>query len=75
MATNDLDGAIERSHVAAAEIVRGNPEAFHALFSRRDDVTLGNPLGPFARGRNEVAETLADAATLYEDGEVSSPPT
>jgi ketosteroid isomerase-like protein len=40
------------------------------LFSHRDDVTVGNPFGPFVRGWEEVSETVARAATLYRDGEV-----
>ena len=32
------------------EFVKGNPEPAKELFSRKDDVTLANPLGPPARG-------------------------
>jgi ketosteroid isomerase-like protein len=41
------------------------------LFSRRDDVTVGNPFGPFVRGWEQVSETVAGAATYYRDGEVT----
>jgi ketosteroid isomerase-like protein len=63
-----LDEAIEQSHRALVEIANGNAEPFRALYSQRDDVTLGNPFGPFARGPTEVAETLARAAANYRDG-------
>jgi ketosteroid isomerase-like protein len=35
-----------------------------------EDVTLGNPFGPFVRGRQKVERTLAGAASYYRDGEV-----
>ncbi len=66
----ELDSAIEQSHVALSKIARGNAEGYEALFSERDDVTLGNPFGPFAHGRQKVLETLAGAAARYRDGEI-----
>jgi ketosteroid isomerase-like protein len=72
MATTDLNTAIEQSHAAVAGIFRGDPSAAKALFSERDDVTLGNPFGPYARGRKEVEETLARAASNYREGELTS---
>ena len=71
MATNDLDSAIEQSHAALAAILKGDPGVYKALYSERDDVTLGNPFGPYARGRSKVEETLAGAASHYLDGEVT----
>jgi ketosteroid isomerase-like protein len=67
---SDLESAIERSQLAVSEILKGNPEPFEVLFSHREDVTLGNPFGPFARGRQRVAETLAGAASHYREGEI-----
>jgi ketosteroid isomerase-like protein len=67
---DDLDVAVERYHAAAAEFVRGNPEPYKEIFSHREDVSLGNPFGPFARGWKQVAETMERAASLYSDGEV-----
>jgi ketosteroid isomerase-like protein len=68
--SDDLDSAIEQSHFALSEIVRGNPGPFEVLFSHREDVTLGNPFGPFARGWQQVAETAAGAASRYRVGEI-----
>jgi hypothetical protein len=65
MASDDLDGAIEQSHFALGEIVRGNPEPYQVLLSHREDVTLGNPFGPFVRGWEQVAATAADAASRF----------
>jgi ketosteroid isomerase-like protein len=67
---DDLDGAIEESHRALSEVVKGNVEPFLTLYSPREDVTLGNPFGPFVRGSQAVAETGAVAASRYRDGEI-----
>ena len=71
MAANDLDSAIEQSHVAVDGILKGDTSVAKALFSDRDDITLGNPFGPYACGRRRVEETLAGAASNYRDGEVT----
>jgi ketosteroid isomerase-like protein len=68
----NLEQVIEQCHLALGEFVKGNPEPYRQLFSHRDDVTLGNPFGPFARGWNQVAETLERAASNYRDGEANS---
>jgi ketosteroid isomerase-like protein len=39
-----------------------------ALFSRGDDVTLGNPFGGFRRGWEAVIEQVERAASYYTDG-------
>lgn len=68
--TNTLEAAVEKSHLALAAILNGNPKLYEALFADRDDITLGNPFGPFARGRAQVAATLAGAAQKYRNGTV-----
>jgi ketosteroid isomerase-like protein len=68
--SDKLEDAIERSRLAVSEIIKGNPEPCEALFSHRDEVTLGNPFGPFARGWKQVAETAAGAASRYREGEI-----
>jgi len=70
MATDDLASAIEQSHAALAAILKGDPSVYQALYSPADDVTLGNPFGPYVRGRQKVEQTLAGAASHYRDGEV-----
>jgi ketosteroid isomerase-like protein len=68
---DDLDEVIGRYHLALDAFMRGDHEPTRRLFSERDDVTLGNPFGPFARGSAQVIETMARAATHYADGEAS----
>jgi ketosteroid isomerase-like protein len=70
MPTSELTSAIEQSHLALGAILKGDPSVYQALYSRADDVTLGNPFGPYVRGRQKVEQTLAGAASNYRDGEV-----
>jgi len=39
------------------------------FWSTQDDVTLGNPFGPFVHGFDEVVHTMQLAASFYRDGE------
>lgn len=68
--TASLAAAIAQSHRALRAILNGDPTLYEALFADRDDITLGNPFGPYARGRAAVVKTLAGAAAKYRDGEV-----
>lgn len=68
MNTPTLDDAIEASHEALAAILRGDQSGYLRLFSQAEDVTLGNPFGPFGRGRKNVEDRLALAASKYRDG-------
>lgn len=70
-AGDDLEEVVEQYHQALGEFMRGNHEPAKQLFSEQDDVTLGNPFGPFARGWTEVVETMKRAASNYRDGEAS----
>jgi ketosteroid isomerase-like protein len=70
-AADDLERVVERYHLALGEFMKGNPEPAGELFSERDDVTLGNPFGPFARGSTQVVETMRRAAEHYRDGDAS----
>ncbi len=64
----ELDKVIQQYHRALDEFVKGRPEHGMALFSRKPDVTLGNPFGPFAQGPQQVIETANRAAKNYQDG-------
>jgi ketosteroid isomerase-like protein len=64
-----FDQAVEQNHQALHEFPKGNHQPLADLYSQRDDVTLGNPFGPFARGFEQVVETMRRAASYYEDGE------
>ena len=50
MAATDLESAIQQSHDATDKVLKGDPEGFKALYSRSEDITLGNPFGGFGRG-------------------------
>jgi ketosteroid isomerase-like protein len=67
-----LDEVREQYHRALEAFVRGDPEPVKRLWSRRDDVTLANPLGPPARGWDAVSHTADRAASLLADGEAFS---
>jgi ketosteroid isomerase-like protein len=67
----DLFRAVDLHHQAGGAIMKGNPQGYADLYSRRDDVTLGNPFGPFARGYENVLETLQRAAANFGGGEVT----
>lgn len=64
----ELEAAIAQSHQALEAILNGDATAYQALFADRDDITLGNPFGPFGRGREEVSARLANAANKYQNG-------
>jgi ketosteroid isomerase-like protein len=66
---SDLDEIIERQHLALDAFAKGEDEPLARLWSRADDVTLGNPFGPFVRGFEQVAATMKRAAGFYRDGE------
>jgi ketosteroid isomerase-like protein len=71
-AVDDVDHLIEEYQLALDEFVKGNPEAVQKLVSHRDDVTLANPLGPPARGWEQVTKTIEHAASNIRDGEITS---
>ena len=69
MSSSDLAQVIEQYHQALDAFVKGDPEPNRKLFSRRDDVTLANPLGPPARGWTQVEQTMERAAAQLREGE------
>ena len=71
MASDAFAAAVNQSHVALAEFLKGNPEPLKMMYSQGEDVSLGNPFGPFRRGWKECAETMERAASLYRDGKVA----
>ena len=68
MAAPDFDPTIEENHRALDAFARGDYQPAASLWSRRDDVTLGNPFGPFVRGFAQILEAMQRAASLYRDG-------
>ena len=67
---SDLEEVLEQYHRALEAVVTGDPSPQEPLWSRRDDATLANPLGPPARGWIEVSEALRRAVSQLSDGEV-----
>ncbi len=70
MPLTQLSEAIEASHHALAAIINGDVEPFLALYSDADDITIGNPFGPFAVGRDATRAAGSRAASNYSDGEI-----
>jgi ketosteroid isomerase-like protein len=68
MTATTLEDAIAQNHAALDAMLKGDSSGYVALLSDRDDVTWGNPFGPFARGRKSVEATLASAATRMRGG-------
>lgn len=68
--TGDFDELILEARSALGRIANGDAGGYKALLSKRDDVTLGNPFGGFARGWDAVVEQVERAASHYRDGEV-----
>ena len=65
-----LEAVIDESHEALRKILNGDPSGYAALFAERADITLGNPFGPFGKGRPAVLQALNNASTKYKDGSV-----
>ncbi len=57
-----LETVIAESHEALREILNGDPSGYAALFANRDDITLGNPFGPFGKGREGAKLPLRSGA-------------
>jgi len=71
MTAKTLEDAIARNHAALDSMLKGDCSGYVALLSDRDDVTWGNPFGPFARGRANVEATLASAAARMPGGDAT----
>ena len=69
MLPSDLEQAVEQDHRALNEVVKGNPEPKKKMLSRRDDVTLANPVGPAARGWEQVEKAMERAVSQLREGE------
>src|ERR671932_2121335 len=69
-AVEDVDQLIEQYNLALDDFLKGNPDPVKNLFSHREDVTLANPLGPPARGWDEVGAALERASSTSRDGEM-----
>ena len=68
MSQEELDDVIETYREALQAFPKGDPGPVLELFSRRDDVTLANPLGPPCLGRADVEAASEAAAANFTDG-------
>jgi ketosteroid isomerase-like protein len=67
---SDFDGVIAAYRQALQEFAKGDPRPVAELFSRRDDVTLANPLGPPRLGWADVQKAIEAAAANFAGGSV-----
>jgi ketosteroid isomerase-like protein len=67
---SDFDSAVEAYREALVSYLRGDPRLVTEFFSRSDDVTLANPLGPPRRGPVEVDNAIAEGAAQLSDGSI-----
>jgi ketosteroid isomerase-like protein len=72
MTQPDLAEVIDRYHKAVGAMITGDPEPQKLLWSRADDATLANPLGPAARGWDDISHALGRAAAMLRDGTFSA---
>lgn len=68
MSRPDLEDFLSKYHQGMDEFMRGSCESVKPLFSQADDVTLGNPFGPVAKGWLRVVDAMERAAQHYRDG-------
>jgi ketosteroid isomerase-like protein len=68
MTATTLEDAIARNQRALDTMLKGDGKGYVALLTDRDDVSWGNPYGPFAVGRANVEAALASAAARFRDG-------
>jgi ketosteroid isomerase-like protein len=66
----DFHRAVDAYRRALGAFVRGDARQVLDLFSRRDDVTLANPLGPPRRGWADVEKAVEAAAANFVEGSV-----
>ncbi|MET7281674.1 nuclear transport factor 2 family protein [Kribbella sp. NPDC005582] len=64
----ELDKLIQQDHEASTAFCLGDPEPKKRLYSQSGDATLANPIGPPARGWQQVVAVLDAAAALLRDG-------
>ncbi len=66
---SDLHDLRDQYRRSLEAFIKGDPEPVKALWSRRDDVTLANPLGPPVKGYERVCEATDSAAAQVRDGD------
>jgi ketosteroid isomerase-like protein len=72
MSQGEFDSAVQAYREALDAFLKGDPSPVTALFSRADDVTLANPLGPPHIGPAEVDKAIEAAAAQLSDGAITT---
>jgi ketosteroid isomerase-like protein len=67
--TADLTQARELYHQSVAAFIQGDPDVQKPLWSRGEDVTLANPLGPPVKGFEGVWKHADAASALISEGD------
>lgn len=68
--SSTFDDALTAFNAAHHDYVNGNPGPALAVFSRRDDVSLCNPVGPPVRGLASVERAATEPSRHFSDGKV-----
>ncbi len=66
---SDLKDVRARYRRSLEAFIKGDPEPQKLIWSRRDDITLANPLGPPVKGYQSVCGAMDLAAGQLRDGE------
>jgi ketosteroid isomerase-like protein len=67
--TSDLNQFRDLYHKSVEAFIQGDANVQKPLWSSRDDVTLSNPLGPPAKGFDEVCQVIDRASVQISEGE------
>jgi ketosteroid isomerase-like protein len=71
MIATDLAEFLDRYHRSVEAFINGDPEPQKLLWSRADDAVLANPLVPYARGWDAIAQVMDRASALLRDGKAA----
>lgn len=71
MSTQEFDAAIEVYRQALRSMMHGEHKPVLNLYSRGDDVTLANPLGPPIRGWANIEKEAASVAAGFAGGDMT----
>jgi len=72
MGTAEFAELMAEARRALDTIAKGDASVYKQLLSSSEDVTLANPFGGVAHGREAVVEKVDRAASNFRDGEVVS---
>ena len=68
LSERDFDGAIEGFRHALDVYMKGDARPVMEFYSRREDVTIANPILPAGRGPDQVEKAVAAGANQLSDG-------